>query len=111
MDRVNHYREIVRRTVEEYAGQKPSVGEVDSYPPIDPERDHYLAVQNGWVNRHRVNGAFVHIDIKDGKVWVQHDGTDRPVADALTAAGIPKEDIVLGFQPPDVRPFTGYGVG
>jgi hypothetical protein len=111
MDRVNRYREIVRRVVEQYAGQKPSLGEVDSYPLIDAERDHYLAVQNGWVRRNRVHGAFVHVDIKDGKVWVQYDGTDRPVAEELERAGIPREDIVLGFQPADVRPFTGYGVG
>jgi hypothetical protein len=97
--------------VEEYASHDPSIGEVDTYAMIDPNRDHYIAMQTGWVNRHRVHGAFVHLDIINGKVWIQFDGTDRPVADELEAAGIPKEDIVLGEKPADVRPFTGYGVG
>ncbi|HTU92858.1 MAG TPA: element excision factor XisI family protein, partial [Gemmataceae bacterium] len=40
-----------------------------------------------------------------------YDGTNRPVADELIAAGIPQEDIVLGFHPADVRPLTGFAVG
>jgi hypothetical protein len=111
VDNVTRYREIVRRLVEEYASHKPSYGEVDSYPMIDTEHDHYIAMQTGWVDDHRVHGAFVHLDIIDGKVWIQFDGTDRPVADELEATGVPKEDIVLGEKPADVRPLTGYGVG
>jgi hypothetical protein len=30
------------------------------------------------------------------------------VAGDLEAAGVPKTDIVLGFQPPQVRPHTEY---
>jgi hypothetical protein len=111
VDKLTRYREIARRIVEEYASQKPSVGDVDSYTMIDPDNDHYIAMQSGWVNRHRVHGAFVHLDIINGKFWIQFDGTDQPVADELEAAGVPKEDIVLAEKPADVRPFTGYGVG
>ena len=39
------------------------------------------------------------------------DGTDRPIATELERAGIPKEDIVLAEQHPDLRPHTGYAVG
>jgi hypothetical protein len=111
MDKLTRYREIARRIVEEYAGLKPSYGDVDSYPLIDQDHDHYVAMQTGWVKRRRVHGAFVHLDIINGKFWIQFDGTDRPVADELEAAGVPKEDIVLAEKPADVRPFTGYGVG
>jgi hypothetical protein len=111
MDKLDRYREIVRAVVEDYARDKPSRGEIDSYPVIDPVRDHYLAVQAGWDGHKRVQGVFVHIDIIDGKIWLQHDGTNRPVARELVAAGVPKEDIVLAEKPPEVRPFTGYGVG
>jgi hypothetical protein len=111
VDKLTRYREIVRRLVEEYASHRPSVGEVDSYAMIDPERDRYVAMQTGWANRHRVHGAFLHLDIIDGKVWIQFNGTDQPIAEELVAAGVPKEDIVLAEKPADVRPFTGYGVG
>jgi hypothetical protein len=32
------------------------------------------------------------------------------VALDLVEAGVPREDIVLGFRPADIRPYTGYGV-
>jgi hypothetical protein len=52
----------------------------------------------------------VHIDIIDDKVWIQYDGTSRPVADELVAEGIPREDIVLGFHPAEVRQYTDFAV-
>lgn len=50
------------------------------------------------------------MDIHDGTLWVQDEGTNRPIAEALAAAGIPKEDIIPAFHPAHVRPLTGYGV-
>jgi hypothetical protein len=41
----------------------------------------------------------LHIDIIDHKLWIQHDRTEEGVAVDLVAAGIPKEQIVLGFEP------------
>jgi len=111
LEKLTRYREIAQRIVEEYASHKPSIGDVDTYAMIDTENDHYIAMQTGWVKHHRVHGAFVHLDIINGKFWIQFDGTDRPVADELEAAGVPKEDIVLAEKPVEVRPFTGYGVG
>lgn len=46
----------------------------------------------------------------DGKVWVQYDGTSPGVAEELAEAGIPREDIILGFHPPYVRQYTEFGV-
>jgi len=58
-----------------------------------------------------VHGCVVHIDIIGDKVWIQYDGTNRPVADELMAAGIPPTDIVLGFHPPKMRQHTEFAVG
>lgn len=41
---------------------------------------------------------------------MQRDGTEDGIANELVQAGIPKEDIVLGFHEPDVRPYTGFAV-
>lgn len=111
MDKLTQYREIARRVVEDYSGHKVSHGQIDSYPVIDPAGDHYLAMSVGWDKHRRVQGAFVHLDIINGKFWIQYDGTNRPVADELLAAGVPKEDIVLAEKPERVRPYTGYAVG
>jgi hypothetical protein len=54
--------------------------------------------------------AVLHFDIKDGKIWLQHNATDTDVGQELIEMGVAKEDIVLGLHPPYKRPYTGYGV-
>jgi XisI protein len=110
MDKLDRYRDIVRRIIQEYASFKPSHGQIDTEAIIDPERDHYEVMHAGWDDDRRVHGSVVHIDISGGKVWVQYDGTNRPVVEELMAAGIPREDIVLGFHPAELRPLTGFGL-
>jgi len=111
MDQLNRYRTIVRRLIEEYASYKPAYGDIRTEPVIDAERDHYEVLQVGWLDDRRVHGPVIHIDIRDGKVWIEHNGTDALIGEELVEAGIPRNDIVLGFQPPEVRPFTKFGVG
>jgi XisI protein len=110
MDRVSRYREILRNILKEYASP-PSHGQIRSETIIDPENDHYELIFVGWDRHRRVHGPVLHLDIIDGKIWIQHDGTDRPVALELEAAGVPKEDIVLAFHPREDRELTGYAVG
>lgn len=64
----------------------------------------------GWQRVKRIHGCLIHIDIIDGKVWIQRDGTEYGIANELVDAGIPKEHIVLGFHEPNVRQHTGFGV-
>src|SRR5919109_107921 len=111
MDRVERYREIVRRLIAEYARYKPSHGQIETEVITDRDHDHYEVMHVGWDGVRRVHGSVIHIDIIDGKVWIQYDGTNRPVAEELIAAGIPREDIVLAFHPQELRHLTGYGVG
>lgn len=108
MDKVDRYRRIVTNLIEEYASYKPSHGEIETEAIIDPEKDHYEVMHVGWDRIRRVHGSVVHIDVIGDKVWIQYDGTTRPVAEELVAAGIPRQDIVLGFHPAEVRPHTGF---
>jgi hypothetical protein len=110
MDRVEQYRVIVQRLIEEYASYKPSHGEIETEAIVDRDRDHYEVMHVGWDRSRRVHGSVVHVDIINGKIWVQYDGTTQPIAEELVSAGIPREDIVLGFHPARVRQHTGFAV-
>jgi hypothetical protein len=55
-----------------------------------------------------VSGS-LHLDIKDGKIWIQQDGTEVGIANQLVELGVPKRDIVLAFHEPAVRQFTEFG--
>ncbi len=78
MDKLTRYREVARQVIAEYSRHKISHGKIDSYPVIDPVGDHYLVMDVGWDRHRRVQGAVVHLDIIDGKFWIQYDGTNRP---------------------------------
>ncbi len=111
MEKLNRYRRIARSIIGEYAVEMPSDNGVRTYPVIDPIGDHYLAMQTGWDDHQRVQGAFLHLDIIGEKIWIQFNGTDQSIAEELFEAGVAKEDIVLGDKSPQLRPHTGYGVG
>ena len=111
MDKIERYRQIVRDLINEYAAHKPSNGQIETEAIIDSDRDHYEVVHVGWDGYRRVHGSIIHIDIRGGKVWLQHNGTNQMIAQQLVEAGVPKDDIILGFHPEQLRQHTGYGVG
>ena len=53
---------------------------------------------------------YIFVRIRDGKVWIEEDQSDDPVAEELLRLGVPMEDIVLGWLPPETRHLSGYGV-
>lgn len=110
MDELESYREIIQRALYDYAAIPYAYGDIESRVIVDLLHDEYLIVNVGWDNGRRVHGCLVHIDISDGKVWIQRDGTEEGIARTLVSAGIPKERIVLGFRSPEMRPHTGYAV-
>jgi hypothetical protein len=77
---------------------------------FDPERDRYQLVYVGWRASKRFYGVILHLDIIDGKIWIQQDGTEIGIANKLVELGIPKEDIVLAFDPPNLRKYTDFAV-
>lgn len=109
MDSLTKYRQVIEEILTEYARIPYAHGQIDRLPVFDRERDHYLLMIAGWDKR-REHGCIVHVDIKDGKIWIQRDGTEDGIARELEAAGVPKQDIVLAFKPPEVRKHTGYAV-
>jgi hypothetical protein len=58
----------------------------------------------------RRNGSILHMDIRDGKVWIQYGGTEEGAADRLVSAGNPRNRIVLVFKSPSIRPHTGFAM-
>ncbi len=108
MDTLNRYRDIIESVLGEYTQIKYAWGELRCSPLFDRRHDSYALLTLGWRQRKRTHYCLAHLEILDGKVWIQADGIEGGLATELEAAGIPKADIVLGFQPADVRPLTEY---
>src|SRR5437867_1886463 len=111
MDRTREYGEIVQRVIESYAAFRPTYGQVEVETVSDPSRGHYELLHAGWDGYRRIHGAILHVDVRDGKVWIQHDGTEDGIAEELVEAGIPHEHIVLAFHHPDKRKYTAFATG
>ena len=98
MDKLAKYRKIVKNIVERYGRFQSSVGNVETYSVCDETNDNYLVIDVGWLAFGRQHAMPIHIRLKEGKVWVEWDGTDQEIVQQLIDKGIPPEDIVLGFQ-------------
>jgi uncharacterized protein YPO0396 len=110
MDKVERYRQWVQELLTRYAEEDVTEDGVEVQLSLDTVRDHYQWLNVGWHGTNYVYDCYVHIDIKDGKVWIQRNWTEEQPAAELVKMGVPPEDIVLGLQPPSNRPYTDYGV-
>lgn len=108
MDTIETYRQIIQKVLTKYIRRQYAYGEIQNEAIFDREADRYLVVSVGWQKVKRIHGCLIHIDIINGRVWIQRDGTEHGIANDLVEAGIPKDHIVLGFHAPDVRRYTEY---
>jgi hypothetical protein len=112
MDKLEQYRNYIQELLIDYSRHhKPAYGDIDTQAILDTVRDHYQIVHLGWKQTKFIHSCVIHIDIKNEKIWIQWNGTEIDIAEELVAKGVPKEDIVLGFQTPFMRQFTDYAVG
>lgn len=109
MERLNQYRQVVRQLLESHRDSGKDSA-IESQLIFDTEHDHYQILDVGWEGLNRIYNCYIHIDIKDEKIWIQRNMTESDLARQLVELGVPKEDIILGLHPPYKRPYTGYGV-
>jgi XisI protein len=108
---LTEYQKKIQDLLTELAAYGSKDGAVESQLIFDVERNHYQLVYVGWRNNHRIYGCVVHLDIKDDKIWVQHNGTEFDISIRLSEMGIPKQNIVNGFHSSYMRQFTEFAVG
>jgi hypothetical protein len=119
MANVDHYRQLVQDLLENYSKVDFNNPDLETelifgtqrVGAASSQKNRYQVVHVGWSNKRRVYGCVLHLDIKDGKIWIQHDGTEGGIALELVDRGVPKQDIVLGFHSPFKRQFTEFAVG
>ncbi|GAK49335.1 FdxN element excision controlling factor protein [Candidatus Moduliflexus flocculans] len=110
MEKITQYQQYVQQVLSEYAQLSQSDDSIEVELSFDSVRNHYHIFNVGWEKKRRIYGCVIHVDIKDGKIWIQHDGTEAVIADEFLKLGVPKEDIVLAFHSPFRRQFTGFAV-
>ena len=111
MDALDTYRETIEAILDEYTRIPYAYGDIQTEAVFDRVHDRYVLMNVGWEDDGaRVHGSLVHVDIVDGKLWIQRDGTEDGIARELVKAGVAKDRIVLGFRRPEVRQHTDYAL-
>jgi hypothetical protein len=116
MDKLTTYRIAIKTILEQYyrltpaQSHQPLSEEVSDRLAFDDTHDHYLWFRFGWDSKKLVQHIIIYISVKHTKIWVEQDNTDLCIVDDLLAAGIPAEDIVLGFHHPSKRALTEFAI-
>ena len=112
MDKLNHYRSLIKNAMckSPYYVYGTSLPNEETLFLCDEGNDLYMLFDLGWRGEKRVNNIVLLIRIKNDKVWIEDDWTEEGIANELLRAGVPNEDIVLGFQHPTMRPYTDFAV-
>jgi hypothetical protein len=109
MDKIALYKKIVRTLLEQYADADADQQEgIKTYLIADDQHGHYLLMTIGWHDNQRTYFPYLHIDVRDDRVFVEKNMSEIAIAKELEAKGIPRMDIVLAFHAPYKRPHTGY---
>ena len=110
MDKHAEYRAVIQRLLQErdeLTRRSPEPG-VESLFVCDTQHDIYLLMDDGWSQGKRVRNTYLSLRLRNDKIYVEEDWTDSSIVDDLLASGVPKEDIVLAWQPPEMRQYTEF---
>ena len=111
MEKIANYQQAIQQILTEYASYMP-VGEGLSLETVfDETRHHYQLIVLGWHGHEHIYKPLLHLDLINGKIWVQHNDTQFTLTEDFDRFGIPHQDIVNGLIPARRRSFTDYALG
>jgi len=112
MDKLNHYRAIIREffTVYERFLNAPPASDLNVVTALDDQHNQYVLFKAGWKGNDYCRYFSLHVSLRNGKIWIEEDMTEDGIATYFLEQGVPREDIVLVFHPPFMRPLTEFAV-
>jgi hypothetical protein len=114
MDKIALYKKYILSILERLRGSNVANTNLNIETQIvtDTTHHHYHLLRTGFdKDMVHIYSIVLHFQIKeDGKIWILNNRTDIDVAEELQEMGVPKTDIVLGFQAPLFRSYSGYAV-
>ncbi len=109
MDTKLKYQNIIKNILQKHADYRATLPDgYNSQVLFDDERGQYLVLDIGWSGNNYLHATPIHLSLIGNNIWIQYDDTEEGVATDLIEAGVPKENIVLGFRHPKVRQHTGF---
>ncbi len=111
MDKINKYQNLILQILDDYTKVRYSNLDAENQLIADKEHHRYQVVTIGWdKNGKFVHDCPIHMDIINGKIWIQQNMTEIDLGEELVKRGVPKSDIVIGFLSPKMREYSEYAV-
>jgi XisI protein len=105
------YRNAIIEALQEVAARSGDSDKVRTVTVFDESSNQYQILDLGWdESGKRVFQPMIHLELLDGKVWIQENMTDLDVAKVLLEWGVESSDIVLGMHSASLRQFSEYAV-
>jgi len=101
---------IVEKALCELAKKYETHDGIRTLTAFDRENGQYLLIDEGWDGYRRIHMIWAHVEYKEGKLWIHEDGTEEGIANLLVASGVPRGEIVLAFQAPNLRNASDFAV-
>ena len=95
--------EMIEQALCECARAYVTPGSARILMAFDRERGQFLLLDEGWNGYRRIHHVWLHVELRDEKIYIHEDGTEEGIANAFLAAGFPHDRIVLAFQAPSLR--------
>ena len=112
MDCIQDYPALVKEALSKYvdAVKRGINVTYDVIRLFDDESQQYMVLKLGWQHHKRFQHIPLHVAIHNDKIWIEADWTEEGIATYFLEHGVPHDHIVLGFQPPMMRPHTEFAV-
>jgi hypothetical protein len=105
------YRNVIIDVLRATAARSGDCSQVRTVTVFDESSDHYQILDLGWDNSgKRVFQPMIHLELLDGKIWIQENMTDLDVAKVLLEWGVEPSDIVLGTHSASLRRFSADAI-
>ena len=94
--KIKKYETYILSILSEYAKVRYSNLDAENQLIADKENKRYQVVTVGWEGKKHIHDCPIHIDIINGKIWIQRNMTEIDLDEELMHLGVPKTDIVPG---------------
>jgi hypothetical protein len=112
MGQIEAYPTLIKQALREYVTlvrKSPNLP-YQVVAVFDDEQQQYLVRKIGWKDNNRILKTVLHVALQNGKIWIEEDLTEDGIATWFLEHGVPNGAIVLGFQPPIMRPYGEFAV-
>ena len=102
---LNEWRQIIKKILAELAAIPfPEVVNLKAKTVFDESSDIYMVLVEGWQDVKRMHGCLLHVEINDGKIWIQQDGTEDGVPTSSWSPASPKTELSWPSSHPKPEP-------